>query len=231
MAKTETLFKRCPLCGAGRIYILRRKIFLLPRTEIQSCPVCSAKFAARGEERYQLVYCEPFKVVEGASDGRYNCRERVYRGCYLGATFHRSEWEKIADGGEAEVLERFLQMSKKFMQGSLPSYPSNAVPFPLEAGEVVHYISSPVYLGEAQPSCGKSTDRGDLILTNMRIIYARGSKTRSIAIEDVERVEETTPGFFIKEKDSYEPLYLIPLPHDPVPAAVKGLVNSSREKR
>jgi hypothetical protein len=142
----------------------------------------------------------------------------------LGVTLHKSEWKKIAKGGEAEFFEKFLEMSQKFLQGVLPTYPRDAAPFPLEKGEVVHYVSSPVYTDEVQPSKGERADRGDFILTNKRIIYTRETETIEIPIVKIERVEETPPGFLIKEKDSYEPLYFFPPPYDPVFAAVKGVI-------
>jgi len=222
MAKTATLFEKCPLCGEGRINFAGGKI--------QACPVCSAEFTAKGKDKYQLTYCIPHKIIGGKGHGRCNCRERVYRGCYLGITLHKSEWEKIAEGGEAEFFERFLEMSRKFLEGSLPTYPSDAVPLPLEKGEVVHYISSPVYLDEAQPSRREKSDKGDFILTNRRIIYLHGRGTIVIPIEGVERAEETPPGFLIKRRDFFEPVYFFPSPYDPVFAAVKGVIHNFRKE-
>lgn len=229
MAKTATLFEKCPLCGEGTINVVTRKTFVFSRLEIQACPVCSAEFAAKGEDNYQLLYCEPRKVVGKKAHGQCGCRERIYRGCYLGVTLHKSEWEKIAEGREAEFFEKFLEMSQKFLQGLLPTYPSDTAPFPLERGEVVHYVSSPVYLDELQPSHGERDDSGNFILTNKRIIYARETETIVITLEKIERVEETPPGFLLKEKDSFEPLYFFPPLYDPVFAAVKGVIRNFRK--
>lgn len=228
MAKTATLFEKCPLCGEGTISIVKKKILVFSKSEIQACPVCSAEFAAKGRDSYELLYCEPSKVVGRKAHGQCSCRERIYRGCYLGATLHRSEWEKIAEGGEAEFFEKFLEMSQKFLQGLLPTYPSGAVSFPLERGEVVHYVSSPVYLGEEQPSHGERVDKGVFILTNKRILYVRKPETIVIPIEKIERIEEAPPGFLIKEKDSFEPLYFFPPPYDPLFAAVRGVISKTR---
>ncbi|MFQ5836346.1 MAG: hypothetical protein ACE5HG_00660 [Candidatus Bathyarchaeia archaeon] len=229
MVKTATLFEKCPLCGEGTINTVTRKMFIVSRLKIQACPVCSAEFDAKGEDNYQLLYCEPRKVIGRKAHGQRGCRERIYRGCYLGATLHRSGWKKIAEGGEAQFFERFLEMNQKYLQGLLPTYPSDAVPFPLETGEVVHYVSSPVYMDEAQPSHGERADKGDFILTNKRIIYARKPETVIIPIEKIERIEETPPGFLIKEKDSYEPLYFFPPHYDPIFAAVKGAIRNFRK--
>ncbi len=229
MAKTATLFEKCPLCGEGKINTVTREMLAISTLKIQTCPVCSAEFAAKGEDNYQLLYCEPRKIVGRKAQGLCSCRERIYRGCYLGVTLHKSEWEKIAEGGEAEFFEKFLEMSRKFLQGSLPTYPSDTAPFPLEGGEVVHYVSSPVYMDEAQLSHGERADKGDFILTNKRIIYACKPETVIINIENIERVEETPPGFLIKEKDSFEPRYFFPPHYDPVYAAVKGVIRNLRK--
>lgn len=231
MAKTVTLFKKCPLCGEGTINIVTRKMFIFSRPEIQACPVCSAEFAAKGEDNYQLTYCEPRKVVGRKAHGHCVCQERIYCGCYLDVTLRKSEWEKIAKGGEAEFFEKFLEMSQIFLQGLLPTYLSDVVPFPLEKGEMVHYVSSPVYMDEMQPSQGERADRGEFILTNKRIIYARKQETIVVPIEKIEQVEETPPGFLVKEKDSYEPLYFFPPPYDPVFAAVKGVIRNFGKSR
>jgi len=231
MAKTVTLFEKCPLCGEGTINIATKKMLVFSKLKIQACPICSAEFAAKDEDNYQLLYCEPRKVVGRKAHGQCGCRERIYRGCYLGVTLHKSEWEKIAEGGEAEFYEKFLEMSRKFLQGLLPTYPSGAVSLPLAKGEVIHYVSSPVYLDEVQPSHGERADKGDFILTNKRIIYARDTETIVIPIEKVERVEETPPGFLVKEKNSFEPLYFFPPPYDPVFAAVRGVIRNFGKSR
>lgn len=225
MAKTATLFEKCPLCGEGTINLVTRKLFVLSKLKIQPCPVCSAVFAAKGKDNYQLLYCEPSKVVGKKGHGQHGCRERIYRGCYLGVTLHKSEWEKIAQGGEVSFFEKFLEMNKKFLRGRLPTYPKNAVSFPLRKDEIVHYFSSPVYLGEEQPSHGERADKGDFILTNKRIIFIYKAETIVIPIKKIERVEEAPPGFMIKQKDSFEPLYFFPPPYDPVFAAVKGVIH------
>jgi len=229
MAKTETLFEKCPLCGEGTIKIVKRKTLVFSKQEIQACPVCSAEFATKGKDNYELLYCEPIKVVGRKAHGRRSCRERIYRGCYLGVTLHKSEWEKIAEGGEAEFFEKFLEMSQRFLKGLLPTYPRSAVSFPLEQGEIVHYVSSPVYLGEKQPSHGKPVDKGDFILTNKRIVYLRKPEAIVIPIEKVERVEEAPPGFLVKKKDSFEPLYFFPPLYDPLFAAVRGVIRKTKK--
>ncbi|MFQ6068489.1 MAG: hypothetical protein ACE5KD_02990 [Candidatus Bathyarchaeia archaeon] len=224
MASTATLFKKCPLCGEGTINAVTKKLLVFSKLEIQPCPVCSAKFTTKGEDNYQLLYCEPRKIIGKKAHGQHSCRERIYRGCYLGVTLHKSEWEKIAEGGEAEFFEKFLEMNQKFLHGSLPTYSKEAVSFPLEKEEEVHYVSSPVYLDEMQPSHGKRADSGDLILTSKRIIYVREPEAIIIPIEKIEHVEEAPPGFLIKEKDSFEPIYFFPPLYDPVFAAVKGVI-------
>lgn len=229
MARTATLFEKCPLCGEGTINVITKRLLILSKLEIQPCPVCSAEFAPKGRDSYQLLYCEPSKVVGRKGHGRHGCRERIYRGCYLGVTLHKSEWEKIAQGGEAEFFEKFLKMNQKFLKGMLPTYPRSVVSFPLEEKEVVHYVSSPVYLGEEQPSHGEQADKGNFILTNKRIIFAYEAETIEIPIEKIERVEEAPPGFLIKEKDSFEPLYFFPPPYDPLFAAVRGVIRKSEK--
>jgi len=52
-----------------------------------------------------------------------------------------------------------------------------------------------------------------------------------INIENIERVEETQPGFLIKEKDSFKPRYFFPPHYDPVYVAVKGVIRNLRKSR
>ncbi len=86
-------------------------------------------------------------------------------------------------------------------------------------------------MNEMQLSKRESPDRGVLILTNRRIVYVRGPETIVVPIENIGHVEETLPGFLIKIKDSFEPLYFFPPPYDPVFAAVKGAVSNFGKSR
>lgn len=109
-------------------------------------------------------------------------------------------------------------------------YPSERLPFSLERGEIVHYVSSPVYFDDQKTSKEKSSDRGDLFLTSKRIVYRSHSKTFAIALENVERTEESPPGFLVKEKNSFEPRYFFPPLYDPVLDVVLGAIHNSKEK-
>jgi len=225
MTKTETLlFEKCPLCGQAKVTMEVRKRFFFTKPKINVCPTCSAEFASRGADRFQLLYCEPNKV------GRYKCRDRVFRGCYLGATLSREEWQRISEGGESNAFSEFLDMSTAFRQGLLPTYPSEGLPFALGRDEVVHYVSSLVYLGEKQPSHGLTSDKGDLILTNKRIAFVRQTGTFHIPFERVELVEEVPPGFLVKEKESFEPHVFFASAYDPVLAAVKGAIHNFKRR-
>lgn len=224
------LFKKCPLCGEGSIEILTYKRgFFIPSFKIQPCPFCSATFTAGAGERYRLQYCVPSKVIERR--GGHECRNRVYRGCYLGATLAKSEWERIAEGGESDLFEKFLEASERFKSGSLPVYPTEGLPIVLDRGEVVHYVSSPIYVNDQQPSYREPRDKCDLIVTNKRVILIRETGTLHIPFENVERLEEALPGFLIQEKGSFEPLYLYPPLYDPVLEAIKGAVHNFQKSR
>jgi len=224
---TTVLFEKCPLCGQAKITTEKRRRLPFVRPKIYSCRVCLAEFAARGADNYELLFCDPPKIV-----GRHDCGERVFRGCYLNATLSKSEWKRIAEGGESDTFSKFLEMSEKFRSGLLPTYPSEGLPFVLDEGEVVHYVSSPVYLNEQQPLRGKRrpSDKGDFFLTNRRIIFVRQIGVLSISFENLEQVEESKLGFRVKEKESFEPLYFFPPPYDPVFAALMGAIHNFKSR-
>jgi len=224
-AHETVLFEKCPLCGQAEISIEKPSRLPFSKPKINPCPKCSAEFAARDADNYQLVFCEPHKLV-----GMHCCRDRVFRGCYLDATFSKLEWQKIALGGESSGLTKFLEMSEKFRRGMLPTYPSEELPFALELGEIVQYVSFPVYLDEQKPSKGKDSDKGNFFLTNRRIVFVYPSGTFIIPLENVERVEDSPPGFLVKEKDVFEPRYFFPPLYDPVFAAVIGAIHNFKRK-
>jgi len=219
--KENVLFEKCPLCGQAKIIMKACKRFHFSKPEINPCPTCSAEFAPRGLDLFQLLFCDPHKVV-----GRHDCRERVFRGCYLGATFSRVEWQKIAEGGESAAFSKFLALSSTFRRGLLPVYPSKGLPFVLNKDEVVHFISSPVFLNEKQHSHGRASDKGDFILTNKRIVFVCQTGTFNIPFERVDLVEEYPPGFLIKEKEMLQPRFFFPSTYDPVLAAVEGAIHN-----
>jgi len=224
-ASGTVLFEKCPLCGQAKILMEKPGRLGFSKPRINPCPNCSAEFAARGADSFQLVLCEPHKLA-----GRHSCRDRVFRGCYLDATFSKLEWEKIALDGESSDFVKFIEMSAKFSRGSLPTYPSDTLPFTLERGEIIHYITFPVYLDEQQ-TCGKeASDKGNFFLTNRRIVFMYPSGTFTIPLENVERVEDCPPGFLVKEKDSFEPNYFFPPLYDPVFAAVLGAIYNIKRK-
>lgn len=224
------LFERCPLCGEGTIDVVTHRVFFISSSKILPCPICSATFIAKTKDRYQLAYCVPSKVVERRRS-IHKCRDRVYCGCYLGATLHRSDWKKIAEGGESSAFENFLKASELFQSGSLPTCSSEGFPFSLEKGEVIHYVSSPVHVNDQQPSHGETADKCDLVLTNRRIILMLEIDTFDIPFENIEELKEATPGFFIRERGSFEPQYFFPPPYDPVFAAIKGAIHKFRKDR
>jgi len=219
------LFEECPLCGQAKITLKKPRILSFSKPKINSCPKCSAEFVARGEDRFKLVFCEPHKLV-----GKHNCRDRVFRGCYLDAVLSKSEWEKIAQGGESLAFAKFLEIGEKFRRGLLPACPLGRLPFTLEHGEIVHYLSTPVYLGEQKPSKGKTSDKGAFFLTNNRIIFVYAFGKFVIPLEIVERVEDSPPGFLVKEKVSFEPHYFFPPPYDLLFDAVLGAIHNFKEK-
>lgn len=219
------LFEKCPLCGQAKISMGKPRRLPFSKPKINPCPECFAEFVARDADKFKLVFCEPHKLV-----GRHSCRDRVFRGCYLDATLSKSEWEKVALGGESSEFAKFLETSAKFRRGLLPTYPSEELPFTLGPGEIAHYISFPVYLDEQEPSKGKTSGRGNFFLTNKRIVFVHPSGTFVVPLENVERVEDSPPGFLVKEKDSFEPRYFFPPPYDPVLDAVLGAIHNFKEK-
>jgi len=226
MTKPETvLFEKCPLCGQAKITIETRSRFPFAKPKINPCPTCSAEFAAKGADNYQLLFCDPPKIV-----GRHDCGARVFRGCYLNATLSRSEWQRIAEGGESDAFSKFLEISEKLRRGLLPTYPAEGLPFALDEGEMVHYVSSPVYLNEQQPLRGRASDKGDFFLTNRRIVFVRQTLALSVPFENVDRVEESQPGFLVKETESFEPLFFFPPSYDPVFAALLGTIHNFKRR-
>jgi hypothetical protein len=226
MAKpAAVLFEKCPLCGQAKITIETSGRFLFSKPKINSCPTCSAEFAARGENNYQLLFCNPPKIV-----GKHDCGDRVFRGCYLNATLSKSEWQRIAEGGESEAFSKFLEMSEKLRRGALPTYSSEGLPFALYEGEMVHYVSSPVYLNEQQPLQRRTSDKGDFFLTNKRMVFVMQNRALSVPFESMERVEELQPGFLIKQRESFEPLFFFPPSYDPLFAALLGAIHNFKRR-
>ena len=226
MSFEETvLFEKCPLCGKAKVTTEKRGVFKLLKPKIGTCTNCSAEFLDKGQDRFQLVYCEPHRLV-----GKHDCADRVFRGCYLDATLSKQEWEKISEGGEISDFSRFSDISEKFIRGTLPTYHSKELPFALERDEVVHYVSSPVYINEQRASRKKASDNGVFYLTNERIVFIHSSGTLNISLGNVERVEDLPPGFLIQEKDSFEPLHFYPCAYDPISAAVRGAIRNLKKK-
>ena len=219
------MFEKCPLCGKAKVTAEKTGLFSFFRPKIGTCTSCSAEFLDKGGDNFRLVYCEPHKLV-----GRHDCGDRVFRGCYLDATFSRQEWEKIAEGGESSDFSRFSDISEKFRRGTLPTYHSGELPFTLGRDEVVHYVSSPVYINEQRASRRKASDKGDFYLTSKRIVFINSSGALNISLGDVERVDDSPPGFLIQEKDSFEPLHFYPCTYDPIFAAVRGAIRNLKKK-
>lgn len=219
------LFEKCPLCGRAEISMERRGLLHFYKGEIRPCPRCSAEFVGKGENNFELVFCEPRKLA-----GHHECRSRVLNGCYLGLTFSRSEWERIANGVESEDLAKFMEVSARFRRGLLPTCPSENLPFHLEGGEVLHHVSFPVYVQEQRASRLGEFCKGRFFLTSRRIVYESQSAAFTVQLENVEQVDEAAPGFVVKEKDSYEPRHFFPSLYDPVYAAVLGAIHNLRRR-
>lgn len=224
-AHETVLFSKCPVCGQEKITVEKLGRFPLSRARINPCPRCLAQFAARGLNRFQLVFCEPQKLVE-----RHSCKDRIFRGCYLDATLSREDWQKIAEGEELYAFSRFQDMSARFSRGLLPTYPSENPPFDLAKGEIVHYVSCPVYIDDQTGSKRRTSDGGTLFLTNKRIALVHPLGTIHIELEEIGDVEESPPGFFIRKRGSFEPQFFFPPPYDPVLAAVKGAIHNLKRK-
>jgi len=226
MQTRETvLFQKCPVCGQTKITLEGAGLFWLSKPKINPCPNCLAQFVPKGSDRFQLVYCEPQKLVE-----RHICKDRIFRGCYLDATLSKEDWQKIAEGEELNAFSEFTDMTARFSRGLLPTYPSERLPFALVTGEIVHYVSCPVYVDDQEPSKTKASGGGTLFLTNKRIVLIHPSGTFIIQLEEIEDLEESPPGFFIKERGSFEPRFFFPPLYDPVFAVVKGAIRNLKMK-
>lgn len=223
--KETVMFEKCPLCGKGNVTTGKTRALGFLKPKIGTCTSCSAEFLDKGESGFQLVHCEPHRLI-----GRHDCADRVFRGCYLDATLPKQEWEKISEGGESTDFCKFSEISKKFSRGTLPTYPSKDLPFTLEQDEVVHYISSPVFMNDQATVRRRASDRGDFYLTNKRVVFVRSTGALNISLGDVERVEDSPPGFLVQEKGSYEPLHFYPCTYDPVSAAMRGAIRNLKKK-
>lgn len=220
-AHKTVLFDKCPLCGQAKITMEKPRWFHFFKLKIDPCYKCSAEFVAKDADNYQLVFCEPQKLV-----GKHSCRDRIFRGCYLDATLSKYEWQKVAQGSESYAFSDFFEMSEKFRRGLLPNYIPEQLPFSLERNEIFHLISSPVYLDDKRSTKGTPSDKGDFFLTNKRIVFVYPLGTLTIPLDNVELVEDSPPGFFVKEKGSFEFNYFFPPSCDPVFAAVYGALRN-----
>jgi hypothetical protein len=219
------LFQKCPLCGQAEILVETPTFLRLRGAKIKPCPSCRAEFVAHGSDKFQLVFCEPHKLVV-----QHNCKDRVFRGCYLGSTLPKSEWERIAKCGESSELTKFSSLSIDLRQGLLPSCLPEELGC-LQPGETLHYISYPVYVDEQRLAQRKNLAMGKFFLTSRRIVYESQSRAHTIQLENIERVEESPPGFLVKEKGFYEPRYFFPPSYDPVYSAVLGAIRNLKRKR
>jgi hypothetical protein len=222
--KETVMFEKCPLCGQANVTTERTSVIGFFKPKVGTCTSCSAEFLNKGENRFQLVHCEPHRLI-----GRHDCADRIFRGCYLDATLTRKEWKEISEGGELADFSKFLDAAKKFNRGTLPTYHSKDVPFTLERDEVVHYVSSPVYINEQKSARRKTSDKGHFYLTNKRIVFIDPSQTLNIPLEELERVDDSPPGFLIREKGSSEPLHFYPTAYDPISAAVRGAIRNLKK--
>jgi hypothetical protein len=225
MGSSDTvLFDKCRARASAKITTEKHRRFF--KRKINPCPKCFAEFVPRGFKNYQLVFCEPRKLLVAG----HNCSDRIFRGCYLDETLSKSEWREISEGHEFPIFSEFLKTSAKFRRGSLPKCPSEKLPFALERDEIVHCMSSPTYFDEQKPSKGENPDKGDLFVTNKRIIFTSPSGALRIPFENVDRITESQPGFLVKEKDVFEPYYFFPQRYDPVFAAVHGAIHNLKGK-
>lgn len=221
MKAARTVLFKCPLCGQGEIKKTERVSFFFSRPKIDPCPNCSAEFTADYRGNYRLSFCEPHRLLNN-----HRCNERIFRRCYLDMTLPASEWQTIAEGNESSSFANFLSLSTEYHKGKLPSYPQSQAPFTLQDREIIHHISSPVYVDEKTSSKAETTLKGDFFLTNKRIVYVHPQKGFSISLGEIERFEECSPGFIIKDKGSVLPYIFFPPKHDPVFAAVCGAINN-----
>ncbi len=217
-----TLFERCPLCREGKVRIIQWKILFFTKMKVEACPVCSAEFIMKDRDRYQLVYCDPDRIASRGGHGQCRCRDRVFHGCYLGMTLHKSEWERISRGEGEDPLELFNRRSLELLQGSFKIQRGEEAQFGMEPGEVIYYVSYPVYLDEAYIPHRDQSEKGRFILTNKRIIYVCEKEHIVIPLRDVEDVEDAQPGFTVRVKGLSEPIHFFPPLNDPLSAAVKG---------
>ena len=219
-ADGSVLFK-CPLCGIGEITKNKRASLFSPRSRINPCPNCSAEFTADYKGNYRLSFCEPHRLLNN-----HRCDERIFRGCYLDLTLSASEWQTIAEGGESSSVADFLSLSTEYRKGKLPSYPQGQAPFTLQDREIIHHISSPVYMYEKTSATAQTGDKGELFVTNKRIVYVHPQEGLAIPLREVEQSKECFPGIIIKGKASVTP-YIFFLPrNDPVFATICGAINN-----
>ncbi len=222
-ATSRVLFEKCPLCHAGTVEITSRAAFTSTVPRINPCPICGAIFSPSEGGRFKLGYCDPRKLASarGKTYPASACADCLpFVECWLGKSLSKSDWDRIGSGGTPEAWMAYEEESEALQAGDLPVLPADSESVYLGEGEVVHHISL-IYLSEVTIP-GNPHDEAQLFLTSRRIIIVHESAAFNIRLADVEKVEQSFPGFVIQAKGVGQPLYCFPVSGDPVYHAIVG---------
>lgn len=140
-------------------------------------------------------------------------------------TFSGKEWERIAQGGEPDVLAKFHQAEQRFKKGELVPHPQPKTPFDLDSGETLFFVSAPIYLNE-EPLTDKAEEPAHVMyVTDRRVVIARNKKVDfQVPIDKISQLRETLPGFVIELADSPTPITVYPPLYDPAFAALEAVL-------
>ena len=222
-ATKRVLFEKCPLCRKGMIEMAARNTLTGTASSIEPCSVCGAVFTQSGTGRFKLAYCDPHRLatIKGKKYPRSVCDDCMpLVECWIGMTLPRADWEALAEGRTIAAWAAYEDPSEEFDVGVLTDALSGSGVVSLSEDEVVHHTSL-VHLSEVVIP-GDSHDEAQLLLTSRRILIVHQSLVYDIRLADIEKVEQSFPGFIIKARGVEYPLYCFPVPGDPVYHAIVG---------
>ncbi len=237
-AGKRALFERCPLCHKGVVGISMKMRSEELSFGVDPCSVCGAIFASDGEGNFRLGFCDPHKlaVAQGLKRSGDACVECTpFAGCLVDRTLSKAEWDVLGQGKAMEpwvtFVDAFSEKSGKSFgerlfartgteeETSADGSPESDLMHLLE-DEVVHHEST-VHLGEAK-FADLGPDEAQLLLTSRRILIVHQAVMFDIRLADIEKVEESFPGFVITARKMPYLLYCLPEPGDPIYQAING---------
>jgi hypothetical protein len=226
--QSDVVFERCPVCETGEVEAKRVRKFLVTESVVGRCSYCGATFIERGDDAFQLRECGPGGARVVVPDGRNICNVCLAKGfCLLGRVWSRQEWERLGRGEPTSFWEEYQEQCRLYRQGNLPSLSPAGLPFDLAEGEVLRHVSWPVYAGDVVV-LGGAGPAYHAYLTNQRLVLMGDGEREDLRLEGLEGVEETNPGFTLREAGSPAPRQFYVGLLDPLAAAIAGALKVFR---